>query len=184
MNAIDSLAKITDWNDNKGGQLQMLVNQLKEKIRLYEQNQTNSMSVMKTVHDSPINDLMIDNNEEIKKLRLENEKLKNDLNFEVTKYSDAITSAKDESKRLRELLKQKNDEINQLTYKMIDAQTYISLLEKEKHSMNEPVHSSMMAIKDHFKIIKKALLANKSMYQMIQSKNFLKESNDLNDFNQ
>lgn len=172
-----SLVQITSRNDSDGKRIQTLAEQLNEGITASKQKYKNRIKAMKVVQDTSFAELLFDRNDEMNKLRLEIEELKSDLKETSSKPKNAepIKAAKDDTQYLRKMLQQRNDEINDLTFKLIDAQTQISFLEKEKFS-DEPAHLCLETVKDHFKIIKEALRFNQTMRQMIQSKKYLSDS--------
>lgn len=171
---IESLVQITSRSDNDGERIQMLVGQLKKKITVSEQKYKNRIKTMKAVQDTSFADLLFDRNEEMNKLRSEIEELKSQLK-ETSKHAEAIEAIKDEASTLRKMVEQRDKEINDLTFKLIDAKAQISFLEKENFS-DKPADMCVETVKDHFKIIKEALQFTQTMRQMIQSKKYSSDS--------
>lgn len=173
---IESLVQITSRSDNDGQRIQMLVGQLNEKITVSEQKYKNRIKTMKAVQDTSFADLLFDRNEEMNKLRSEIEELKSQLKeTSKPKYAEAIEAIKDEASTLRKMVEQRDKEINDLTFKLVDAKAQISFLEKENCS-DKPADMCVETVKDHFKIIKEALQFTQTMRQMIQSKKYSSDS--------
>lgn len=156
--------------------------QLNDTILSSEMDHMKEIAHMEMLQNSTSASLLHESHEQIKKLKSKVEELK--LRLKEAKkptFSEAIQVSMEEMQRLRDKLNRKNEEIKKLMQDLIIAKTYISSLEKEKYS-NKPVNKSVESVKEHIKTIKNALLSNRNMFQMIQSKQHscdLKTSEDL-----
>lgn len=136
-----------------------------DRIASIEQHYKGKIKEMVRAQNSSFADLLIDKREEIEKLRLEAKELKSNLK-EATKHNEMF---KEEVLHLNSALRRKNDEINHLTYELIEAETYIESIESKKTFSNHAI-SSAEDIKHHFKIIRMALLTGENMRRILQAK--------------
>lgn len=171
---IGHIVKDTVSNDTDVQKIQVLLGQLKELIANSEQQYKRRMKNMKEIQDNAFAELFLEKNEQITKLQLDVEVLKreNAKGTEKMKSSDELMAAKNEICRLKEILSIRNTEMNQLTYKLVDAQSYIESLEKEKYGNIKINAGDREEIINHFKTLKKALLSNRTLLKMMQSKTF------------
>lgn len=111
----------------------------------------------------------VGNKDEILKLELQVDELKKTLKeHEKSKLCDEPLALKNEIAQLKDVIKNYNTEINNLTLKLVEAESYIEQLENGKRSGElEPDEE---AIKTHFKFIKRALLSNQNILKLIEAK--------------
>lgn len=167
---IESVAKMSIQNEREFKVFQSLMRQLSDKVMTVEQGYKKRFREMRASQDSSFADLFIGKNCEINKLRIEVENLNSRLQEAKDPIlNEEVMGAKNESKRLREMLQVKCEEISKLTYKLIDAKSYIDSLEKEKCA-NTPSHPSAELVREHIHTIREALQANQNMMKLIQTK--------------
>lgn len=165
LNQIDEMLKIDARDENESLKIKRLVVKMYDRIASIEQHYKGKIKEMVRAQNSSFADLLIDKREEIEKLRLEAKELKSNLK-EATKHNEMF---KEEVLHLNSALRRKNDEINHLTYELIEAETYIESIESKKTFSNHAI-SSAEDIKHHFKIIRMALLTGENMRRILQAK--------------
>lgn len=172
--------------DDERCHFQSLLNRLGNSITVFEQTYQKRLMEMKKAQDSSFAEIFIEKNEELTKLRLEIEnlnKLKKVASPPPQVNKCELNAAKDELQRLKGVVQKQNDEIDKLTYKLLDAQSYIESLEKTKQltESNElaELPPNMQMANEHFKTIKQALLANRNLLKVIQ----MKKADELNQQN-
>lgn len=179
---IESLTQITSKNEGDCKKVQTLVSQLNDEIIASERSYKSQIKDMKRAQDSSFADLFYDKNEEIKKLQSEIEELKSSLRVaKAPAFSEAVQMARDEMEHYGKKLRQKNDDIKKLMNKLAEAKACIDSLEKEKSS-TKLVNPCVDSIKEHFKIIRKALQSNKKMVQMMQTEKHSSDSKIAKEF--
>lgn len=151
--------------------IQNLLAQLSELIANSEQKYKRRIKSMKEIQDSSFAELFLEKNDQIMELQLNIEMLKRENSKEIAKIksSDDLMATKSELCRLKEILAVRNNEVNQLTYKLIDAQSYIESLERQKYA-NIQVNADDEDIRNDFKTLKKALTSNRTLLKMMQTK--------------
>lgn len=160
-------------NDNVDSKkMRILLSQLHERISTIEQIYRNRITSMQSAQDNSFAELCLDKNEEITKLARELESLKlkkkkSDENI-TKKFSDELLLAKNDAAHLKELLKNRNDEIKDLTYKLIDSQSYANSLEKKKRLSTDC--SDEERILRNFKTIRQALSNDQNILKIMQAK--------------
>lgn len=159
-------------NESDAHKIHVLLAQLSELITNAEQEYKRRMKNMKDVQDNAFAELFLEKTEQITQLQLGIEIIKRDNSKEIAKVksSDELMSTKSEVCHLKEILSIRNNEINQLTYKLVDAQSYIESLEKENYAKSEICDDDEESIRNHFKTVKKALLSNRTLLKMMQSR--------------
>lgn len=169
---INELVEANVQNESDSQKIHILLVQLSEFITNAEQQYKRRMKNMKDIQDNAFAELFLEKNEQITKLHLEIEMMKRDNSKEIAKVksSEELMSTKTELCHLKEILSSRNNEINQLTYKLVDAQSYIESLEKEKYVKIEVHDDDEESIRNHFKTIKRALLSNRTLLKMMQSR--------------
>lgn len=162
--------KIT--NDNDAQDILIPLLQLSELIANTEQQNKRRMKNMQESLDNSFGELFMEKNDQITQLQLSIEGMKreNSKEIEKVKSCEDLMATKNEVARLKEIISMRSTEINQLTYKLIDAQSYIESLEKEKYAQIKINTDDAEDIQHHFKTIKKALLSNRTLLKMIQTK--------------
>lgn len=154
---------------------QSLLNRLANAMAIFEQAYKKQFAEMKEAQDSSFAQIFIEKNDELIKLRSEMENLNKLKKVGGSlELKDELSAAKMEVRRLNGIVQQRNDEINRLTYKLLDAQSCIESLEKsEKLSQVtewSELHANAQLASEHFKTIKQALLANRNLLKTIQLK--------------
>lgn len=158
-------------NNNDVRNILNLLAQLSELIANTEQNYKRRLKSMKDIQDNSFAELFLEKNNEINELRLNVEMLKQENSKEIAKLksSDELMATKNELSRLKEILAVRNNEVNQLTYKLIDAQSYIESLEKQKYAKIK-MNADDEDIRNDFKTLKKALMSNRTLLKLMQTK--------------
>lgn len=151
--------------------IQNLLAQLSELIANSEQKYKRRIKSMKDIQDTSFAELFLEKNDEIKELQLNVEMLKRENSKEIAKLksSDELIATKNELCRLKEILAERNNEVNQLSYKLIDAQSYIESLEKQKYAKIE-MNADDEDIRNDFKTLKKALMSSRTLLKLMQTK--------------
>lgn len=174
---ISMFAEFSMPREDERAHFQSLLGRLSKSIATLEQNYMNRLKEMEAKHDSSFSEIFIQKNEEIVKLRLEIDNLSRLKKVTSPRKQDELSEAKEEIQRLNGIVQQQKDEINQLLYKVLDAQTFIESLEKANQmsqSIDIPeLHQNIQLANEHFKIIKQALLANRRLFKAIQLKKLL-----------
>lgn len=153
---------------------QSLLRRLGNSITLFEQSHEKRFLEMKTAQDSSFAEIFIKKNEELTKLRSEIANLNKLKKVASPQLKCELNAAKDEVQRLNGTVQKQNDEINKLSLDLLNAQSYIESLERTKQAtqsieLNEQRPNIQLA-NEHFKTIKQALLANRSLLKAIQMK--------------
>lgn len=173
---IENLSQKFVSDDVDAKDLRILLTQLHERISSNEQSFKRQMKTMKEAQDSSFAELFLEKNDEIRKLRLEVEALKKTKKTSEEsikqKFSDELLSAMNETARLREMLKNRSHEIDALTYKLVDTQSYIKVMEQNKQNLPDCENDEL--IQNHFKTIRRALLSNRNLLKIMQVKDMNK----------
>ncbi|XP_055300446.1 uncharacterized protein LOC129567507 isoform X1 [Sitodiplosis mosellana] len=168
---IDNFINDTVTNNTDVHKIHVLLAQLSEVIATSEQQYKRRMKNMKDVQDNAFAELFLEKNSKITQLQLDIEVLKRENSKEIArvKSSEELMEAQNEVCHLKEIIAMRNNEINQLTYKLVDAQSYIESLEKEKYARID-VNADDADIRNHFKTLKKALMSNRTLLKLMQTK--------------
>lgn len=169
---IETLPKKYNCDEDYCEMVHMLLSKLRERIEMSDQLHKSRIKVMRTTQEHSFAELLKEKNVEITGLRMEVDRLNSDLK----RISRPKSLNEPDVRRLKEELKKRNDEINEMTYKLIDAQSQITSLEKEKYSTKPQLDASDLNAKMHFKTIKKALLSNRNFLHLMKMKNMLTNS--------
>ena len=161
--------RVSNHSDEQN--IQNLLAQLSELIANSEQKYKRRIKSMKDIQDTSFAELFLEKNDEIKELQLNVEMLKRENSKEIAKLksSDELMATKNELCRLKEILAVRNNEVNQLSYKLIDAQSYIESLEKQKYAKIE-MNADDEDIRNDFKTLKKALMSSRTLLKLMQTK--------------
>lgn len=153
---------------------QSLLSRLGNSITLFKQTYKKQFVEMKTAQDSSFAEIFIEKNEELTKLHSEIENLNKLKKVASPQLKGELSAAKNEVRRLNGIIQQQNDEINKLTCKLLDAQSYIEPLEKttqfSQSLESTELNPNVQLANEHFKTIKEALLANRNLLKAIQLK--------------
>lgn len=154
--------------------IQSLLDRLGDSVTVFEETFKKRFIDMKTAQDSSFAEIFIEKNEELTKLRSEIENLNKSKEVASPELTCELSAAKDEVQRLNDAVQKQNGQINNLTYSLLDAQSYIESLERAKQipqpSESAELHPKMQLANEHFKTIKQALLANRNLLKAIQMK--------------
>lgn len=153
--------------------IQNCLNQLWQETKAGENKYKCQIKELKDYHDTGFADLFMEKNDEITKLKLTVEKMKklSIKSFEA-KQSNELLAAKQEVSRLKEMLAHQNNTVNELTKELIEVRANVELLEKEKCT-EEPLDVDDGDIRKHIQIIKKSLMCNRNLLNLIESKQVL-----------
>lgn len=168
---IEKLTRNNSYNEQHSEMIQMLLGKLKERIEMLDHQHKSKIKSMQKSQENMYGKLLWQKNDEVTKLQTEIDQLKSNLK----RASIPKSSNERDVIRLKEELKKRNEEMRQMTYKLIDAKTQISLLEKNKQPSKQSDINSQN-VKVHFKTIERALLSNGNFMKMIQQKKMLSEA--------
>lgn len=159
------------YNEQHSEMIQMLLGKLKERIEMLDHQHKSKIKSMQKSQENMYGKLLWQKNDEVTKLQTEIDQLKSNLK----RASVPKSSNERDVIRLKEELKKRNEEMRQMTYKLIDAKTQISLLEKNKQPSKQSDINGQN-VKVHFKTIERALLSNGNFMKVIQQKKMLSEA--------
>lgn len=143
-----------------------LLSQLSERIKSNDETQKMRFKAIKDSQNVQFAELMYDKNDEIVKLQMQ----VNDLKKINSK--DESVALKAEVSHLKQIIKERNNEIKRLTYKLVDVQSYTESLETSQRSNKKfgELQPDAEEIKKLFLCIKNALLSNQNILKLIHSK--------------
>lgn len=168
---IEKLTRNNNYNEQHSEMIQMLLGKLKERIEMLDEQHKRKIKSMQKSQENMYSKLLWQKNDEVNKLQTEIAQLKSSLE----RASIPKSSTERDLKRLKEELKKRNEEIHKMTYKLIDAKTEISLLEKNKQPSKQ-TDINGQNVKDHFKTIERALLSHGNLMKLIQQKKMLSKA--------
>lgn len=146
-----------------------LLSQLNDQITSNEQMHKLRFIAMKDGQNVKFSDRFGGRKDKILKLQLQIEDMKKTLNEQdKSKLCDESLALKNEITELKDIIKSRNTEISDLTYKLIDAESYIESLENGQRSSELKPDEEI--IKNHFKFIRRALLSNQNILKLIEAK--------------
>lgn len=174
---IDSSIKNAVKDENEAKQIQKFVCQLSERIKVVEQHFKSEMKKMKDIQDTSFAEIFLEKNQIINKLQLKLETMKKKYSGKTSKPNDSteLLTAMNEVSHLKDVVLQQNVQINELMHKLIDAQSYLETLEKEKYA-DKSINTDYEHIQNHIKIIKKSLLSNRNLLKLIEAKKILQKN--------
>lgn len=161
--------------DSKG--IQNLMLDLKEQLTITDGMHKNRSEEMRIQQETVFSEIMNEKNEMILNLELELEDLKVKLKERVDEfeynYQNEFSMVRKELQQLREILKIKQSQINQLKQELIQATEHIEDLEMEKERTTNktlPIASiNEEELNNHLKIITKALRSKQKLKKFIES---------------
>lgn len=173
LNQIESLTARCIVNEIDANRINELMQKLKEQLQITEQIHQNRAEEMRFQQETVFGELLNEKNSTIVALQMEvgelKVKLKERTDHVKNGHRDELLVLKNELYQLKEILKVKQTQINELKDELIQANDNIESLEIER----QPNHSAAEVanedeIHDHLKIISKALRSNQKLVNLIE----------------